>query len=99
MTQPKPGSSCWCQCVVTAQALVFLLVSVCCDSTSLGIPAGVSVTCALVFLLVSVCRDTAQTLVFLLESMCCGSTGLGVLDGVNVLRQPKPGILDGVSVL
>ena len=58
--QPKPGCSCWCQCVVTAQAWVFLLVSVCCDTAQ-----------ALVFLLVSVCCDTTQALLFLLVSACC----------------------------
>ena len=44
VTQPKPRCSCCCQCVVIQpKLLVFLLVSVCCDSQSLGVLAGVSV--------------------------------------------------------
>ena len=47
-------------CCDTAQALVFLLVSICCETAQ-----------ALVFLLVSICCETAQALVFLLVSICC----------------------------
>ena len=46
----------------TAQAFVFLLVSLCCDTAQ-----------ALAFLLVSVCCDTAQASVFLLVSLCCNT--------------------------
>ena len=56
------------------QHLVFLLVSVCCDTAQ-----------ALVFLLVSACCDSTQALVFLLVSVCCDSRSLYVLAGVSVL--------------
>ena len=65
-------------CCDTAQALVLLLVSVCCQSLSLGVLTGVNAAhnninfvVALVLLLVSMCCDTAQALVFLPVSMCC----------------------------
>ena len=78
-TQPKPWCSCWCQCVHTVQALVFLLVVVCCDTAQ-----------ALVFLLVVVCCDTAQALVFLLVVVCCDTAqALVFLLVVNALTQPK----------
>ena len=41
-----------CQCVVAAQALVFLLVSVCCDTAQ----AQVSVCCDTAQALMSVCQ-------------------------------------------
>ena len=70
-------------CYDTAQALVFLLVSM---WVSLGVLAAVKCVMttaqAWVFLLVSVCYDTAQALVFLLVSMW---VSLGVLAAVNVL--------------
>ena len=47
---PSLWCSCWCQSVTTqSEPLVFLLVSVCCDTIQ-----------ALVFLLVSVCYDTIR---------------------------------------
>ena len=58
---------------MTAQALVFLLVSVCCDTAQ-----------ALVLLLVSKCCDTAQALVLLLVSMCCDTAQALVLLLVSV---------------
>ena len=60
----------------TAQALVFLLVSVCCDTSQ-----------ALVFVLMSVCCDTAQALVFVLVSMylcLCWCQCVDVCAGVNM---------------
>ena len=61
--------------VLHLQALVFLLVSVCCDTAL-----------ALVSLLVSVCCDTAQALVSLLVSVCWDTAqAFGVLAGVSVL--------------
>ena len=69
-----------------SQALVFLLVSVCCE---LGLVfLLVSVCCdtaqALVFLLVSLCCDTDQTLVFLLVSLCCDTAQIWVFLLVSV---------------
>ena len=46
--------------------MVFLLVSVCCDTAQASVFLLVSVCC---FLLVSVCCDTAQASVFLLVSV------------------------------
>ena len=93
--QPKTCHSCCCQCTMTrtAQALVFLLVSMRCDTAQ-----------ALLFLLVSVCCDTAQAL--LLVSMCCDtafyycfptpnrwttieSQCRAVCDGINVTQGPN----------
>ena len=99
MTQPKPWSSCWCQCVVTATALVFLLVTVCHEQTHQGLAVSqhiqslgvllVSACCdtaqALVLLLVSVCCDTAQALVFVLVSVGCDTAQALVLLLVSAL--------------
>ena len=56
-----------------AQALVLLLVSVCCDKTQ-----------ALVLLLVSVCCDTALGLVFLLVSVVVTQPKPWCVAGVSV---------------
>ena len=75
MTQPKPPCSCWCQCVVTAQASLLLLVSMCCDTVQASLLLLVSMCCdtaqASVLLLVSMCCDTAQASLLLLVSVCC----------------------------
>ena len=60
--------------VTEPKSLVFLLVSVYCDTTQ-----------TMVFLLVSVRCDTAQAFVFILVSLASHSPRFGVLDCVNGL--------------
>ena len=81
----------------TAQALVFLLVSVCCDTAEALMFLLVSVCCdtaqVLVLLLVSACCDTAHVLVFLLVSACCDTAQVLMFLLVShpcVVKQSKP---------
>ena len=60
---------------MTAQALVCLLVAVCCDTAQ-----------ALVYLLAAVCCDIAQAMVCLLVAVCCdkAQANANLLDSVNI---------------
>ena len=86
---------------------MLLLVSVCCQSLSLGVLTGVNAAhnninfvVALVLLLVSMCCDTAQALVFLPVSVCCDTAEALVILLVSVCCDtPYFDFLAGVSVL